>query len=117
VLTLTNNAALVITSITDRPEVPDGSGIRIAADVDDMNSLELVVAPTPTDGDKVVEERGARVFLEPNASTLLEDMVLDADVDDQGQAQFFLASQAEAQPNSQPNGQPDGQPGDVPPAP
>lgn len=104
-LTLTNNAALVITSITDRPEVPDGSGIRIAADVDDMNSLELVVAPTPTDGDKVVEERGARVFLEPNASTLLDDMVLDADVDDQGQAQFFLASQADVPAEGTPNGQ------------
>lgn len=111
-LTLTNNAALVITSITDRPEVPDGSGIRIAADVDDMNSLELVVAPTPTDGDKVVEERGARVFLEPNASTMLDDMVLDADVDDQGQAQFFLASQADVQPDGQPDGQ-----GEAPPAP
>lgn len=110
-LTLTNNAALVITSITDRPEVPDGSGIRIAADVDDLNSLELAVAPTPTDGDKVVEERGARVFLEPNASTMLDDMVLDADVDDQGQAQFFLAAQADVQGDGQDAVQGDGQGG------
>lgn len=94
-LTLTNNATLVITSITDRPEVPAGSGLRIAADAEDLNSLNLSLAPQPTEGDKVMEESGARVFLEPVASSLLDDMILDADVDDQGGAQFFLAAQSE----------------------
>jgi iron-sulfur cluster assembly protein len=87
VLTLTNNAALVITSITDRPEVPNGSGLRISADNDDMNSLNLAVAPQPTDGDKVMEDHGARIFL-------------DADVDDQGGAQFFLAAQNDVPPQA-----------------
>jgi iron-sulfur cluster assembly protein len=100
VLTLTNNAALVITSITDRPEVPNGSGLRISADSDDMNSLNLAVAAQPTDGDKVMEDHGARIFLEPTANTLLDDMVLDADVDDQGGAQFFLAAQNDVPPQA-----------------
>jgi iron-sulfur cluster assembly protein len=100
VLTLTNNAALVITSITDRPEVPTGAGLRISADTDDMNSLNLAVAAQPTDGDKVMEDHGARIFLEPTAHTLLNDMVLDADVDDQGGAQFFLAAQNDVPPQA-----------------
>ncbi len=93
-LALTNNAALVIQSLTNSPELPDSAGLRITAQPEDQQSLSLAVTPEPTDGDQVVEEQGARVFLEPGASTMLDQMVLDAEVDAQGSVQFFLGTQS-----------------------
>jgi hypothetical protein len=42
----------------------------------------------------VVEEQGARVFLEPEAAALLDDKVLDARVE-QNQVAFRIADQIE----------------------
>jgi hypothetical protein len=42
----------------------------------------------------VLEEDGARVFLEEIAADTLEDKILDAQVDDQGGVQFTIAPQA-----------------------
>jgi hypothetical protein len=41
----------------------------------------------------VVEESGARVFLEPNAAAALDDKILDAAVDDKGGVEFLLVPQ------------------------
>jgi iron-sulfur cluster assembly protein len=41
----------------------------------------------------VVEEDGARVFLEENAAVTLDDKILDAQVDDAGGVQFTIAVQ------------------------
>ena len=38
----------------------------------------------------VIENQGARVYLEPQAAAYLEDKVLDAQVDGQSKAHFFL---------------------------
>jgi Fe-S cluster assembly iron-binding protein IscA len=100
-LALTNNAALVIQSLTNSPELPGSAGLRITAQPEDQQSLSLAVAAEPTAGDEVVEEQGARVFLEESASSMLEEMVLDAEVDAQGSVQFFLGSQAGGQAGGQ----------------
>jgi len=92
-LALTNNAALVIQSLTNSPDLPGSAGLRITAQPEDQQSLSLAVAPEPSAGDTVVEEQGARVFLEPSASNMLDQMVLDAEVDAQGSVQFFLGTQ------------------------
>lgn len=92
-LTLTSNAALVIRSLTDGSELPAGSGLRISSQPEDDQSLELVMAAEPVTQDTVVENEGARVFLEDTAATMLETMVLDAEVDDEGGVQFFLGQQ------------------------
>jgi iron-sulfur cluster assembly protein len=42
----------------------------------------------------VIEEQGARVFLEPEAASLLEDKVLDASVE-RSQVAFTIADQIE----------------------
>jgi Fe-S cluster assembly iron-binding protein IscA len=44
-------------------------------------------------GDQVLEEDGARVFLEETAAETLEDKVLDAQVDDNGGVQFTISVQ------------------------
>ncbi|HEY8456572.1 MAG TPA: Fe-S cluster assembly protein HesB [Actinopolymorphaceae bacterium] len=103
-LALTNNAALVIQSLTNSPELPGGAGLRITAQPDDQQTLSLAVAPEPSAGDQVVEEQGARVFLEPGASHMLDQMVLDAEVDAQGSVQFFLGTQSGGTPSGPPTG-------------
>lgn len=93
-LTLTDNAVSVIRTLTSQPEVPDSAGLRIAADaVADSGGLTLSLVTAPEEGDKVVADSGARVFLEPSAANVLDDKALDADVDDQGQVSFQLFEQ------------------------
>jgi iron-sulfur cluster assembly protein len=91
VLTLTENAAIEIRNLIALPEVPDDGGVRIASD--DSGALTLALAGAPIDGDAVIEESGARVFLEPTAGELLDDKLLDAGVDPEGNVQFSLGVQ------------------------
>jgi Fe-S cluster assembly iron-binding protein IscA len=92
-LELTNNAADVIRSIAERPELPDDAGLRIATDSADANQLTVEAAGQPADGDEVVEQDGARVFLTPPVASLVEDKVLDARVGAEGAVQFSLSMQ------------------------
>lgn len=92
-LVLTDNATSVIRALADRAELPDDSGLRIAVAGDGGGSLTISTAGNPQTGDKVVEDQGARVFLEPDAAQMLDDKVLDAAVNEQGQVQFLVAVQ------------------------
>jgi Fe-S cluster assembly iron-binding protein IscA len=89
-LTLTDSAVQVIRSVTEQPQLPPDTGIRIAAQ-DDGSSLGLSVTPGPEIGDETVESEGARVYLEPTAATVLENSTLDATFDEQGDVTFVLA--------------------------
>jgi iron-sulfur cluster assembly protein len=91
-LTLTDNAVAVIRSLTEQPQVPDGAGLRIATD-QSAGALTLSLAPEPVEGDQVVNESGARLFLESSAAELLDDKALDAAVDPSGSVQFAVAEQ------------------------
>jgi Fe-S cluster assembly iron-binding protein IscA len=92
VLTLTDNAATEIRNLIALPEVPDQGGVRIASE--DGGALTLALAGAPTDGDAVIEEQGARVFLEPSAGQLLDDKQLDAGLDAEGNVQFSIGIRA-----------------------
>jgi hypothetical protein len=48
----------------------------------------------PQPDDAVVEDAGARVFIERDAAVIVEDRELDAELDDQGRASFTLGSQS-----------------------
>jgi Fe-S cluster assembly iron-binding protein IscA len=93
VLTLTENATLVIKSITGADGAPEGAGVRISQDNPADPSLAVTTTESPLPGDQVVEEGGARVFLEPNAAGTLDDKILDASVDDKGGVEFLLVPQ------------------------
>lgn len=93
-LTLTENATNVVKTIANQNPDVDGAGLRIAAIADDNTELNLSVVPAPEDTDSVVEVDGARVFLEPVASEMLDDKVLDARVEDNGAVSFALGVQA-----------------------
>ena len=90
-LTLTSGAVQVIRSVTADPQLPPDTGIRIESGADGSDALRLSVAPAPEAGDQVVEEEGARVYLEPVVATMLDDKTLDAQVDPQGDVAFTIA--------------------------
>lgn len=87
-LTVTTNASAVIERLTSHPELPEGAGLRISTQAEGFG---LSVTPEPEEGDQVMEEAGARLFLEPDAAEALDEKTLDAQVDPGGSVQFFLA--------------------------
>lgn len=89
-LTLTEGAVQVIRTVTSHPELPPESGIRIEPGINGSDMLSLSVAPGPEDGDQVVEEEGARVYLASTAAAMLDDKTLDAEVDPQGDVAFMI---------------------------
>jgi len=99
VLALTHNATDAIERILAAPGVPTGAGIRIApgasnGDSGPVSELQLSVAEEPADGDEVIEDEGARVFVEDTVSGYLDDKQLDAAVTDE-RVSFSLAGQVE----------------------
>ncbi|HZV75640.1 MAG TPA: HesB/YadR/YfhF-family protein [Conexibacter sp.] len=82
-LSITDTAAEAIRGIVAAPEMPDGAGLRIATQpgADEVGTLEVSVAETPAETDQVVDEAGARVFVEADAVPLLDDKLLDAQID------------------------------------
>ncbi|MGH3355651.1 MAG: Fe-S cluster assembly protein HesB [Nocardioidaceae bacterium] len=94
-LTLTENATTVIKNITGSEDQPEGTGLRIVQQGAENAELALTTATTPEPGDQVVEDQGARVFLEETAAETLDDKVLDAQVDESGGVQFTLGIQPE----------------------
>jgi len=92
VLDLTPNATNVIKDLTTQPDIPQGSGLRIAPAPDGSGELQLSLQAEPVPGDQVIDTEGARVFLEPATADLLADQTLDAQVSDAG-AGFYLTAQ------------------------
>jgi iron-sulfur cluster assembly protein len=86
-LKMTDNAVMVIRDLALQQDVAEDGGLRIAADTD-AGSLSIELVPEPAQGDKVVDNQGARIFLDPDAAELLEDTSVDATVDDEGVVQF-----------------------------
>jgi iron-sulfur cluster assembly protein len=92
-LTLTDSAVSAIRTLTSQPELPEDTGLRIMAQDEGAPSFQVTLAETPVAGDQVIEEDGARVFLEANAAAALDDKALDAQVDDEGTVAFTVAQQ------------------------
>ncbi|NES15161.1 MULTISPECIES: iron-sulfur cluster assembly accessory protein [Micromonospora] len=86
-LTMTDNAVLVIRDLAAQQDVADAGGLRIAADTD-AGSLSIELVEQPAQGDQVVDNQGARIFLDADAAQLLNDTSVDAVVDDEGVVQF-----------------------------
>jgi iron-sulfur cluster assembly protein len=82
-LTITTNAAEAIRALLDSTEVPEDGGIRISMAHQNgaQASLELAISPAPMEGDQILEEEGAHVFLDEVAMVALEDKSLDAQIE------------------------------------
>ena len=92
-LTLSPSAVQAVDALLHSPSVPEDAGLRIGAEGDSQLTVELVAEPAP--GDQVIEEGGARVFVDPDVAPVVETAQLDART--QGdQIAFGLSPQASA---------------------
>jgi Fe-S cluster assembly iron-binding protein IscA len=92
-LVLTDNATAVIHAIVDRQDTTNSGGLRIARRPDAADTLAVTTVDGPAAGDQVLEDRGAVVFIDPEAASMLDNKILDASVDTQGQVEFLLTAQ------------------------
>jgi Fe-S cluster assembly iron-binding protein IscA len=92
-LTLTETATTAVKAIiSGNPEIA-GGGLRIGEGLpEDSPGFAVSVVANPEPGDSTVERDGARVFLEPAASLMLDDKTLDAQVEN-GSVTFALVPQ------------------------
>jgi iron-sulfur cluster assembly protein len=96
VLVLTDHAKEVIKGLVE--EVGPDGGLRIAAsgEANGETALEFDLAAEPEDGDQVVDEDGAKVFLDEGAAVVLADKTLD--VEEHGDHfHFSLGEQSEGE--------------------
>jgi iron-sulfur cluster assembly protein len=94
-LALTDNAVQAVKNIVAASESSEG-GLRMVAEQEGTQAnFALSVVPLPAEDDEVIEEQDARVFLEPQAASLLDDKILDAVVE-QNRVSFTIADQAAA---------------------
>ena len=96
-LVLTEAAAEVVKALSSTPQTPAGSGLRIVSSTVEPGTLQVSAATGPGENDQVIEAAGAHLYLEPQAAAFLEDKVLDAQVDSEGQAHFSLGVQGPGQ--------------------
>lgn len=75
-LTLSPSAVEAVDTLLQRPEVPDHAGLRIRTAGE--SQLTIAIAPEPGPDDQVIEQGGARVFVEPEAAPMLDNVELDA---------------------------------------
>jgi Fe-S cluster assembly iron-binding protein IscA len=92
-LALTEDACHAIEGILEQSE--PGAGIRIAPSSQDgpTGGLSMSVAPAPSQDDQVVENDNALLFVDSDASTFLDDKVLDATVSG-AEVQFEVLAQS-----------------------
>ena len=88
-LTLTETTTTAVKAIiSGNPDI-EGGGLRIGQGLDDNQGFAVSVVANPLPGDATVESDGARVFLEPAASAVLDDKTLDAQIEN-GSVTFAL---------------------------
>ena len=82
-LALTDSAVETVKRIVSSSDAAtETGGLRLVADEQPTGvNFRVSVAELPEMDDAVVEEHGARVFLEPHAAALLDDQVLDVDAE------------------------------------
>ena len=90
-LALTENVTEIVKQLA--AEVPEVSGLRIAAEADGQ-SLSVSPADQAAPDDQTIEQGGATIYLDAPAAVMLDDKVLDGGVDEEGNIQFALGQQA-----------------------
>ncbi len=99
-LALSESAVVAINGIMSNPDVPEGAGLRVSAQMTPTNepvALELSVVEAPVGGDQVVEDQGAQVFVDERVSPMLDDKTLDATTEGE-QVRFTIIDQEEPSP-------------------
>ncbi|WP_270364943.1 Fe-S cluster assembly protein HesB [Microbacterium algeriense] len=95
-LTLTDNATAIVTTLVSRQNDAPDAGLRIHSTEDpgaDGARLAVLVTADPEPEDQVVEISGTRLFLDETAVSALDDKILDAGVDEEGSVSFAVLPQ------------------------
>ena len=87
-LTLSPTAVEAVDSLLQSPDVPDDAGLRIDTAGDQFT---IKIADEPVPGDQVIEEGGARVFVDSEAAPMLDNAELHARMEG-NQVAFGLSS-------------------------
>ena len=93
-LTLTDQAVTAIRNLTARAGLPPETGLRIAPEDGEPRGLALSLADSPQAGDQVIEASDVHVFVQPEASAVLDDKALDAQINEDGEVSFTLQNQS-----------------------
>lgn len=80
-LTLSDEAAVLIQSLLADSDLPDTAGLRLCTDPE-KNSLAMSLASRPRERDVVVAHRGVSLFVSPAAARRLRGQTLHAQVDE-----------------------------------
>jgi iron-sulfur cluster assembly protein len=75
-LTLSPSAVEAVDTLLHSPQVPEDAGLRIRTTGESQLTIEI--APEPAPGDQVIEDGGARVFVDSEVAPMLDDAELDA---------------------------------------
>ena len=94
-LTMTDTAAEAVRQISANSGLEPDPGLRISAGppTPEGTPLEIGLAGEAESNDQLVEEGGARIYVEELVAPALDDKVLDAAVDQNGGVQFALTLQ------------------------
>jgi iron-sulfur cluster assembly protein len=90
-LTLTENASMIVKTLTDQSPA-DEAGLRISSSDPEHRTFAAAVSDGPEPADQIVDAGGARLFLEEGAAVALDDKVLDARVDEHGAVSFAIGA-------------------------
>lgn len=89
---MTEKASTLIKTLAAQTAVEGDAGLRISTAADSAE-LRVDLTPAPEPHDDIVENDGAKVFLEHSASEQLADKVLDAAQEESGAVQFAIGVQ------------------------
>lgn len=89
-LTLTENASNIVKAIAEQNGGSEEAGLRFSAEGPEASALAVAPVDGAQPGDQVVDQGGAKVYLEETAAVALGDQVLDAQVDQAGAVQFSI---------------------------
>jgi len=83
-LTLTTEATRAVVDVVVAHDPGPGAGLRISPGPPSAfeETWDYAVVREPQEEDLVIDEGAARIFLDPEAASRLEDAVLDAHVDE-----------------------------------
>jgi hypothetical protein len=99
VFTLTDDACIVVKAIADTtPGGRETGGIRIYDGSERGTDFALEPAAGPEDGDVILEQSGAHIYLAPDVADDLSEFVLAASVDPDGVVDFSFGTAEKSAP-------------------